>query len=456
MGRFIRDLGEVTIRHRLPERFGSQLDRLKRLRSVAANTGWLMSERMLQMVVSTFVSVWLARYLGPGGFGTLSYAISFVELFGFLTYLGLAGVVTRELVRTPERREELLGTAFLLKLLGGVAAFGAIVGLVFLRVEDTGLRWLVVVIGISTFFDAFTVIDLWYQSQVQSKYAVAARTSAAIIGALLKVVLILLQAPLVLFAWAVTAQSVVQAVTFLLAYRLGAVDVRRWRFSWDEGKRMLRQCWPLILSSAGALLYLKIDQVMLGEMRGAQEVGVYSVAARLSEAWYFLATVVAVSIFPAMVKSQQLPQEVYHRRLQQAYTTMAWGAVAVAVLVTLTADFLITLLYGAAYREAALVLKVHIWTTPAVFMGAILSKWLVVEELLFFSLTRHTLGAVLNVGLNLFLIPLYGAVGAAIATLVAYTTAHYLACYTDSRTRVAGQMMTRALVYPVLALLNKR
>ncbi|HSU17099.1 flippase [Longimicrobium sp.] len=418
------------------------------LQGVARNAGWLMAERVATLLLNVGVSVWMARYLGPEAFGGLNYAIALVGLFAFIPYLGLDGLVTRRLVEEPENRDELLGTTVALRLAAGTAAAVLIGAVSLLRpgAGDTG--WLVAVVAAGMVFDAFNSVDFWFQSRVESRYAVQARTAAVAIGAALRVAMILSRAPLVAFAAAATLQQAVQAAGLLYVYRRQGYSLRRWRVVVHRARALVGQSWPLILSSAGSLIYLKIDQVMLGEMVGAREVGTYAVAARLSELWYFIPTTIGTSLLPMMVESKRMGEEAYQRRLQQMYVVMAWAGIVLAAGVSLTAGPMMDLMYGPQYHGAGRILQIHIWTCPGIFMGAILSRWLVVEDLLTFSLTRNLVGAVVNVALNLVLIPRYGAAGAAVATLASYTAATYLACFTDRRTWRAGLMMTRALFAP--------
>ena len=416
---------------------------------IIQNAGWLLGERGVIMLTGMLVGVWLARYLGPTDFGIYSYALSLVALFGFLPVFGLQGIVTRELVTAPEDREEILGTVFVLRLVGAALGVVAITTFVLLYPGDLTTRLMIAIIAFGLPFDAFSIVDLWFQSRNENKYSVLVRSAALLLAMSIKIALILMSAPLVAFALAEVVQHVLRASGFILAYRWTGHYVRRWRQNWTLAARLLRQSWPIVLSSAGALLYLKIDQVMIGEMVGAREVGIYAVAARLSEVWYVIPMAVGTAIFPAIVRSSRLQDPLYHDRLQRAYVTMAWLAFAIALTVTLVSDQVIQLMFGSEYAGASRILAVHIWTCPAVFMGAVFTRWLIAEDLLIFALTRHGLGAIVNITLNLFLIPAYGGLGAAIATLVSYSAAHYLACYTDARTRIAGQMMTRALLSPV-------
>lgn len=419
---------------------------------VARNAGWLMGERVATMAVGMGVTVWMARYLGPAGFGMLSYATSFVALFGFLTYLGLDGIATRELVRAPERRDEILGTTLALRFGGALAVAATVFTLAMVRPGPAESRWLMAVVAAGAVFDTLDAVDFWFQSRVRSRVSVSVRGVAFLAGSAAKVALIVAGAPLVAFAMAQAGQQALKAAGYVAAYRRDTGRLSRLRFSGARARAMLRQSWPLILSSAGALIYLKIDQVMLAQMKGPAEVGMYSVAARVSEVWYFIPLTIATSVFPSLVEMRESDAGGYRRRLQHAFNVVAWLALGVAVAVTLLARPVVGFLYGEEYHRAAGVLAIHVWTCPAIFMGAILSKWLVAEGLLIFSLTRHGLGALVNVALNLVLIPRYGAEGSAVATLVSYTVSSWLACYTDRRTLPAARMMTSAVFGPFVHL----
>lgn len=425
------------------------------LRKIVANAGWLIGEKALLMVVALTVHVWMARYLGPSQFGILSYALSFTGLFGTFTYLGISGLATRDLVAEPEKRDEILGTVFLLKLAGGVIGVAIIVATTELTGHDALTRSIVYVVALSLLFDAFKVVDFWFGSRVESRQAVIATSGAALAAAGAKVGLILSRASLVAFAWVHVLQPALTAVGLTLVYGARAGSVRAWRFRWQRARDLLSQAWPLALSAVGAVIYLKVDQVMLGALTTPAEVGTYAVAARLSEIWYFIPAAIATSLFPKIVQSRADGPEIYHDRLQRIYNVMATLGISLALVVSLTSGFITDLLYDREYLGAGAILAVHIWACPVVFMGNVLSKWLIAENLLIFSLTRHLLGAVLNVVLNLFLIPRYGGLGAAIATLVAYSFASYLSCFTDRRTRASGVMMTRALAAPLFMLVRR-
>lgn len=427
----------------------TEATRSGRVRKVAGNFGWLMGQRGVTLLLSLTVSVWVARYLGPELFGSMSYAVAFVALFGAFTYLGISGTAVRDLVERPEERDEILGTVFLLKIVGAFLAI-LVIGLISWSLMESGRdRLMIGILSVGLLFESVTVITFWYQSRVESRHTVHASVGAAVVGAALKCALILVRAPLVAFVAAIVLQQVLNTILLFVTYHRQGGSIRQWRFSGARAKSLLSRSWPLLLSSVGSIIYLKIDQIMLEHLAGSTEVGIYAVAARLSEVWYFIPTALAGSLFPQIIQYRKLSPAEYEARMQRIYRIMVLASLAIAIPVTLVAKPGIQFLFGPEYAGSASVLMIHIWTCPAIFMAAAFSKWLISEDLLMFSLTRHGFGALANVALNSILIPRHGAVGAAVATLVSYTIASYLACFTDRRTFRTGIMMTRALVLPL-------
>ena len=419
------------------------------LKRLIINTGWLFVLRMLRLVFAFFVGIWLARHLGPERFGTLSYALAFVGLFSPLAHLGLNSPVVREIVNEPDRKEEILGTTFFLRLSGSFICFAAaVVAIIFMRPGDTLSRNLVTIIAFGLIFTAFEGIDIWFQSQVQVKYAVCAKSTGLVLANLAKIFFILTAASLVAFAWVAALETVVSAAGLLIVYRYRGYFIGAWRFSLRRARSLLAISWPMILSGTFWMIYLRIDQVMLREMVGEEAVGIYSTAVRISEVWYFLPVIVSTSLFPELLKSKQIGEGVYYSTFQKVYDFLAWTSMPVVLALTFLAGPVIRLLYGDAFSAGGIILAILIWSSPFAFMRELYGKWLVSEELTKFFMLAHGSGAVINVLLNLYLIPRFAGTGAAIATLASYMVGGYLICFVHPRTRIAGIMMTKALIAP--------
>jgi len=404
------------------------------------------------MAFALFVAAWVARYLGRELYGVYNYGLAFVGLFAPLAYLGLQSMVVRELVREPGARDEILGTTFVLRLAGGaVCAVLAIAAVSIVRSGDELVRLVTWIVAGMLVFQPMETVDLWFQSQVRSKYTVLAKSGAMVIGYGLRIAAVLAGASVVVFAGISVADSVLAGVFLLAAYRISGLRIARWTFSWSRARSLLSESWALVISGALAVVYFKIDQVMLGEMVSEEEVGVYSTAVRLSEVWYFIPVAITTSVFPALIRSRERGVEIYHRRLQQLYDFYAWLALLVAVFFTFASRWVIVLVFGEQYSAAGPILALHIWSGVFIFLKVALSSWLLNESRLKFLFLSSGLGAAVNVGLNLWLIPAYGGMGAAVATIASYACAGWLACFLYRPAWLAGWMITKALVVPLRA-----
>lgn len=421
------------------------------LRKIISNTGWLFADRILRLGVGLSVGVWIARYLGPGQFGLYNYALAFVSLFSAIATLGLDGIVVREIVRDPSCKDEVLGTAFVLKLISGSGTLLLTIGAITLLNPDDNLtRWLVGVTAAGTIFQAFDTIDFWFRSQVQSKNTVYARNTAFVLVSLIKVVLIQVQAPLLAFAYVGLIEVVLGAVGLIIAYRMNKFFFNKWRVSFLRAKKLLKDSWPLILSGVMIMTYMRIDQIMLGEMVGKQAVGIYSAAVRLTEAWYFVPAAIVSSVFPSIVEAKKINEALYYSRLQRLYSLMALLSYLVAVPATLLSDWLIQVLYGPEYSEAGSMLAILIWSSLFTSLGIARTCFLTTMNWTKLHFMTVSLGCIINVVLNLILIPIYEAMGAVIATCFSYWFATHGACFLFTPLRKTGFMLTRAMICPRL------
>lgn len=415
-----------------------------------ANTGWLFAGRIIQMVVGLFVGVYVARYLGSSQFGLLSYATAFVGLFSAIASLGLDSIVVRELVKTPQKKNELLGTVFFLKFVGVVIMFGAIIIGMRFSGNDNFTNLLIIIIASSYIFQAFSVIDLNFQATVKSRYVVQAQIAQLFISSISSLFLIWIGASLFWFAVVGIISAVVLASGLVWNYLQSGGRIFAWKFKLATAKALLKDSWPLILAGMAVMLYMKIDQVMIKTMLGNEEAGFYAAAVKLSEAWYFIPMAIAGSLFPAIIGAKKKSENLYHLRLQQFYDLMVWIAIAIALPITFLAPLIIKMLYGSAYMPAASVLSIHIWAGVFVFLGVASSKWLVIENYTKISFLRTFVGAIVNLVLNIILIPKYGINGAAIATLISYFVAVFFIGFIPKTSRQAMFMLKSICLFSLV------
>lgn len=419
------------------------------LQAVLGNTGWMMGDQVLRKAVGLLIGVLLARHFGPRLYGEFSYAVAMVMLVSPLAILSLDDISIRRLAQDPTRRDEILGTSFILMLGGGLFAFLLATASIFLmRPGDDLVQWLVVILAAGTIVQAFIAIEFWFEARMEWKFNVYAKTSAFLLLSMVKIALILAQAPLVTIAWASLAETALGSAGLLIVYRQRGYAVRAWRFCRVTAKSLLKDSWPLIFSALLTMVYLRIDQLMLGNMIGSEELGNYSVAVQLSEVWYFIPMVVSSSVFPAIVEAELASEELFQAHMQRLYSVMALIAYAIALPVALFSDEIVGLLFSSAYEDAGSLAAILVWAGVFTGLGSARNVMIVAKNWTRINLVTIALGGALNIVLNLFLIPIYGAMGAVVATFISYWFAVHGTCFLFKPLRTTGWMMTKAMLYP--------
>lgn len=415
--------------------------------SVLKNTNWLLMEKAIAAPLGLILNIILARYLGPELYGSYNYVQAFALIVVPLAALGLNAIVTKELVNHPEHQGEVIGSALAGRLIGSFA------GAAFLAIaafwHDSTLTWLLIILSIGQIFSAFTVFNFWFQSKLRNDIDVKARLFALVIGFTLKLIAIYFDADLTTLVLLYSFDFLLVAVFTVLFYLNSRPENHKLSLDIVMLRTLISQSKWLIMSSVAAVINLKIDIIMLHQLSDASEVGIYSVAARISELWFFIPMAITASYFPVLLQLKRQKDEQYLPKLQNLNDLLLAMAVSVIVPTILFGEFFIELLFGNEYSPAADMLSIHIIGGAFIFMRALLSKWLIAEELLKFSLVTHGIGAIINVAANYFLIPLYGGEGAAWASLLSYAASSYLALFVSSATMPMAIIMTKSLIFPL-------
>ncbi|MGH7503036.1 MAG: flippase, partial [Longimicrobiales bacterium] len=348
----------------------------------------------------------------------------------------------------PEKEAEILGTAFVLRLAAGTIAMLLLCAIAFGTSEDPTTRLAILIVGFTLVFQPLDIAAYWFQAQVCSRPIVQARLAALAAVSLLRVVFILLDKPVLWFAWPVVLEIAVAGTLTFLCYLRSGPPVLRWRARLERARTMIGDAWPFALSAGLIDVQQRVDQLMLGALLGPAEVGWYAAAARVSQIWYFLPVAIATAVFPAIVQAKGTSKHIYKRHMQSLYDLTFWLAIVVVLPITAFSDVLVNALYGDAYAPAAHVLKIHVWTVLFVYTGTAASQWHFAENAAYLALSLASVRTLACVALNLLLIPPFGPAGAAWAMLLANAPVILLR-FAYPRTRPTATMLFSAALAPV-------
>ncbi|MFZ4648194.1 MAG: flippase [Patescibacteria group bacterium] len=383
-----------------------------------ANTGWMFFGQMFSLLVSFFIVAWLARYLGPENYGVLSYAVAFVGVFSFIATLGVDGILARDLVKFPERRDKLLGTAFGLKIIGGIFAFILSTLTVIIFSTSFMVRLLVILLSFSFIIQTINVVSIYFQAEVKSKNNTKSLLVATIVSSILKISVIFFHKGIIWIAIISVLDSIWLGIGFLVAYKSAKLKISNWHFDRSLAKEILKNSWPLMLASVAGFIYLRIDQIMVGAFMGNRAVGLYAVAVRLVEVWYFIPGIICGSLLPAIINAKKTSAILYKNRLRKFYILMTIIPVALAIPISFLAKPIVLTLFGSSFFESINILRIYIWSSIGVFLGMAANQYLMSENLVKTIFWLNFSAMVVNVGLNFIFIPSFGLLGAVIATLI--------------------------------------
>ncbi|MGE6767440.1 flippase [Serratia sp. NPDC071084] len=409
---------------------------------------WLSGDSILRMGLGFILNVWLARYMGPDKFGIFNYAMAMIAIYTSVASLGMNGVVVRELVRNSESTDRIMGTSFLLQVSGSfLAALLVVLSTILLRPGEWDILLITLVMLPSILFRSSDIIKYWFESIIAAKYTVIAQNVAFLISAGIKMLIMLQGGSYVAIAATVSLEALLVAIILIYLYRRKTKNYA-WCVERQEIGRLLSQSWPLIISGLALMLYMRVDQIMIGNMINNTSVGIYSVAVKMTEVWYFFPVAIVSSLFPKIIKEKEKCEKSYNKKMQFLYDLMVATGVVLAIIVTLLSDYIIAFFYGEQYFEASRLIKIYAWVSVFYFLSSASGRWYINEGLQKYALNRNVLGLAIGILLNYLLIPIYGAEGSAYATLIAYGCAAYLFDILSPKTRVAFWQKTRALWIP--------
>jgi O-antigen/teichoic acid export membrane protein len=416
-----------------------------RLRKYVENAFWLIFEKGFSLFVGMVVGIYVARYLRPESYGLLNYSLSFVSIFSAFSTLGLDQIIVRELAKGPGRKDELLGTGFILKVVGSALLIVLMMVMLAFMDHSPFTNSLIMIIAAAEIFKGFEVINYFFQSKVLSKYVVQIQVLMNLLISVAKVGLVFIHAPLIWFAVIVVVGSILNAVGFIYAYQAREGTPWKWNFSKAVAGELLRESWPLALYGVALNIQARIDQVMLGKMMNNYEVGQYSVALKFIEIFGFVPIVLMNTFTPAVTKAKVADEQLYHSRLVNLYRLMFLTFLLVAIPIFFFAKDVIVFLYGFEYQAAGYLLSLFALRLFFSNMGVGKSVFIVNESLFKYSLLTVIVGATANITLNYFLIPLHGTVGAVVASMLSFTISIFLVDLFFERTRLNQKLMFQGM-----------
>lgn len=424
------------------------------------NAAWIIGCRIIQAGLALIVTMMSARYLGPSGYGLINYASSLVSFFVPIMELGLNSTLVQELVSDPEHEGETMGTALAMTLISSVAC---IIGITAVSALLTGGEaeaiWICVLYSFMLIFRSLEMIQYWYQAKLLSKYSSLTTLAAYIVVAGYRIFLLVTGRSVYWFAVSQAIDFAIIAGVLLVIYSRISGSVLT--VSAKRAAAMLERSKHFILSAMMITIFAQTDRVMLKMMIDEEAVGYYSAAVACTTMSNFVFVAIIGSAKPTILQSIQKEYKVFEEQYTLLYSVVVYLALLQSVAITLLADWMVQLLYGSSYTASVPILRLAVWYTTFSYIGSVRYLWVLAKNQQHLLWKVNLSGALLNVVLNALLIPHYGAMGAAAASLVTQIFTNVLIGFILKPLRENNRLLAKSLnPVPLLrygiALLGKR
>lgn len=415
-------------------------------RSILNNALWIISGKIMKMAIILLIGLFTARYLGPTNYGVLNYSAALIAFFAVISGLGLNSIIVNELIENSDHEGSIIGSGLVARILSGllsVAILYVLIGL--LSKNDSVMIYVTVFQSISIVFQAFELIEYWFQYKLQSKHVTIVQTLSYIIVAIYKITLIFLSKDIFWFAASNSIDMALIGLLLMGTYR--KMGGQRLGFSMQITKKMIQKSYHFILSSLMVVIYAQMDRIVIGKFLNQEAVGLYSTAVGISLMWTFVLSAIVDSARPSIMKIRHSNYTSYEKSLSSLYSVVIWLSICISIIVTIFAGDLIRVLYGNQYLGAVVALRIYIWISVFSFVGVARSIWIVSENKGKFEKKFAFWGAISSIIFNLILIPILGIKGAAISSVFTQIISNIIVPTLYKETRGNTKLIVRGLLF---------
>jgi O-antigen/teichoic acid export membrane protein len=401
----------MTLKNKLLSKFN--------MGSVSKNVSWILIQNVFSMICGVFVTAIVARHYGATGYGYINFAQSFVALFSFIAIMGTNHIIMKDLSEDKIDDGIILGSNLFIRIILAIISLFICQGISVL-VYDKNINILILLFNLNTILCSFDVFSYYAQSKMQNKYISISKIISISVFSILKLLVVFLKLNISFFVLTYLIETIIYSILLYISYKkINFNKDIKWKINCLYIKELLKKGKYYALSSLMVTIYLRIDQVMLGTMiSDKSQVGIYSAAVRISEIWTFVPISIITSYKPIIINEKIINKKKYDNELSKLYNIVSFVCVLFVFMICIFGKLGIHILYGNEYKSAyipLILLTIGIWFGV---LGNIHYVWMICENKEKYSIFYSFVGCLINIIFNFLLIPNYGMIGAAFATLI--------------------------------------
>jgi O-antigen/teichoic acid export membrane protein len=412
-----------------------------------SNSGWQILFSIMRAIVGFGSTAFIASRLGPDRFGELQYVFSISYLLQVFELFSHQSIVKKMLLEKKYSHEQIMGTAFVINFITICSVLIITYIMASFLYEDRYLFWIFICAQIGLLARSFNNIAFHFDSILESKKTSFTQFSGNLGSNLSRVIVLFFTENLILQSLLFSIQFIITSTLNIIFYTKKGASAINWKFNNEAKRSILKLSAPLILSAISAIIFLKIDIIMLEHLASTEAVGIYSVAVKLSEPWFFFCSAIIISFFPSVMSVKSVSLKSYYYKLTRLNSIIFLLGMSISIFMSISAYYWITYLFGSEYQDAIKVLQIHIWGITFLFWNNLQHLWEVKENYLTYALIKSVFTSSLNITLNFYLIPEHGTLGAAYATVVSYLMTGFLFNICTKKSRFYMKIQLRSILF---------
>jgi O-antigen/teichoic acid export membrane protein len=431
----------------LPKEIQNLINRHPKFSLVMKGLSYLVSERLLKILIGFFVHAYIARHLGPDHFGKLTYIVKIVNVFYSFGVFGVDELIVKHLLSGKYAENDIFKTVLRLRLQMSLLGFIAlVVFLIVFQPESYAFSLLVFIYGINIFIQSFNVFDLKFHARMNFSPLFWANNIAYFTASALRVFGVWCGKGISFFlATYIVGEIILKTLvlrTFSFKGLIAASSIKDLRVD------IFRTSWPYFLSSFILVFDQRVSFFFIEKFLSLNDLGNYSVAVTLVDLWGFLPLAIAAVVFPSIVSSFNENKSSYQSRIQYLADTLVWISFLFCIVTFLGSNLIVTLLYGERYSMAGSVLALYSLTAIPAFFNISRIKWLTLENKLKDWLIINLFCISLNIISHYFFVKVYGIQGAIYSYLGSQLIGNVVAAIFLDSARKSLIIFMKALVFP--------
>ena len=411
---------------------------------VFKNAGWIVGCKIVKAILMLIVTARTARYLGKEKYGIITYASGLCAFVVPIMQLGLNSTFVHEITNRPQQDGKVVGTII---GMSSISALFCILGIVsFSMIATAGQTETILVCSIYSFmlvFHALEMIQYWFQAKLMSKYSALAMMLSYVAVSVFQILLVVFKAGVYFFALSYSLDFFLIAIILFFVFKKKCGQ--KITFSFSLAKELLSVSRFYIIANLMATIYVHTDVVMLNFMAGDAQTGIYGAAWNCANMFNFVFAAIIDSMRPTIYEGKNIDQKTFENRTIELFSILFYFSFAVVVMMTIFSPLIIKIMYGADYIEAVDVLRISAWMTIFSYVGTARSAWMLAENKHKYLWIINLIGVVLNIGVNYALIPIIGALGAAVASVVTQVISNFILNFIIAPMRPCGVLMLKSL-----------